>query len=182
MLQQHRLGHFELEPAAGKPESASARLTFHHVAARICTGERLTASRTSRRPARRVLAGAAQCPLAERDDQPGVLGQRNELPGDTSSPSGCASAAAPRRRPRFRLDGNHRLIAQLELFPLDRLAQRHRHVSRSLAACSMSLSNRRQRCGRRPWCDRARDRPSSAVRARRGRARAPPRCRCWFRW
>jgi len=80
VLQQHRLGDLELEAVRRHPRGGE-RLSHHGDQPAVAELDRRKVDRDPdrRRPGRRVLAGLAQHPLAERDDQPGFFGDRDEF-------------------------------------------------------------------------------------------------------
>ena len=75
-------------------------------------------------PPHRVVAGATDHPLAERHDQPGLLGERNELVG-RDQPAGRMPPAHQRfhAAPLPGLDVEERLVVHLELASCDGVAQ-----------------------------------------------------------
>ena len=116
VLQQHRFGDLEVEPArreAGRGERAERDL--HQVAALELHRRQIDRDADRLGPARGLRAGGAQHPLAERDDQAGLLGERDELAG--------RDQAALRMVPAHQrleaadpavLEANDRLVVQLE--------------------------------------------------------------------
>ena len=144
---------------------------------RNCTGETLTAMRWSGQRDRR-LAGLAQHPVADRVDQPGFFGDRDEDAGrdqavrrmmpaqqrlDADHAPRSARNRAADRRPRT--DRRPRAPPQLRL---DLAAALDGEVHLLARRCGSG-------CGPRAWRDRARCRPCAP--ARRGRCRLPARSR-----
>ena len=100
-----------------------------------CTGDRLTATPTSSRPGRGVRAGLAQHPLADRHDQAGLLGERNEVERARSGRAADgSSAAAPRSRRRGR--SRRRRSAGSTSSNSSRCSAARRSSSSSRRACS----------------------------------------------
>ena len=103
IAEQRAFGDFELEP--GRIEAGFGEDALDHVdevgAAEL---QRRDVDRDGdARPRLAVEAGAAQHPFAERDDQPAVLGDRNELGRARSRRAPDASSGrAPRRPPSSR--------------------------------------------------------------------------------
>ena len=76
-------------------------------------------------PPARLLAGLAQHPLADRDDQPRVLGERDELAGADEAVVGTVPThqrLEAHHRLAARVD--HRLVVERQLLAPERLAQR----------------------------------------------------------
>ena len=130
IFDERALGEFELDHAridAGRGDGA--RDAAHQkLPSRNCTPDTLTATcqrgRIAVAPAPHLRAGLAQHPIADLDDQPALLGQRDEFVR--------RDEAALRMRPaQQRLDGldpqilerEARLIVQREFAALQRLAQ-----------------------------------------------------------
>ena len=129
----------------------------------------------------RLAAALAQDPAADRDDQAGLLGERDELRRAATRPrSGWrqrSSASTPETGRRARRDD--RLVVQLELVVGDRALQ----VGAQLEAGEHALVHRAARTGgsrpcRRAWrCTSRRRRCGSARRRRRPSPARPSRCR-----
>ena len=103
VAEQRALGDFEFEP--GRVEIGFGENALHHVdeigAAEL---QRRDVDRDrDARPGLAVEAGAAQHPFAERDDEPAVLGDRDEFGRrNLAALPDASSGRAPRRRPPFR--------------------------------------------------------------------------------
>ncbi len=85
VLQQHRLGDFELEPArpAGRRRPSAETIDSGSDGLRNCTADRLTATVMLVRPGDRVAAGLPAAPSRRAADQADFLGDRNEdRPGE----------------------------------------------------------------------------------------------------
>ena len=172
VLQQHRFGDLQLEPVRREAGGASACIT---VATRFgflnCTGERLTATLDASRPAGRSAQASPQHPFAERHDQAGFLGQRNEIGRRDHAALGWfqrTSASKPTTTSLAR--STDRLVMDLELVAPQRRAQVELEQRAAPVRGRPSRARRSDRCrGRPPWRGRARGRRSSA--ARRGSCR-----------
>ena len=125
-VEQHALGDLQLEPAglqAGLAEHVENLLREER---RAELHRRDVDRDASNRPAFAGAAGLAQHPIADRVDQPGLLGDRDEDAGRRRRrASDGSSAAAPRRRHIAPESGRiERLVDDLELVAgLERLAQ-----------------------------------------------------------
>ena len=114
ILDEHRLGDLERQQAAGRGPTPRARRWTSATTSLCwsCLTREVHAHVQRRRivsPAlhrRRLPAGFAQNPAADRDDQPGLLGEGDEVAGIRPSPrSGCcqrSSASMPLTRPSDR--------------------------------------------------------------------------------
>ena len=115
-----------------------------------CTGETLTATLDVLGPGRGLRAGGAQDPFAERHDQAGLLGDRDELAGGIS--------AALRMLPAHqRLEAGEPAVAELELGLIVELelvrAQRKAQVAlqrRGAPAARASMAGSKKRKVLRP--------------------------------
>ncbi len=127
VVEQQRLGDLELEPrAAAGPASredadrCSTRRLFLN-----CTGERLTATRTSLGQTAAALQASRSTHSPIGDDEPGFLGDRNELGGRDRAALGMVPAQqrleAARRGSSLR--PSERLVDQAQLAACERLAQ-----------------------------------------------------------
>ena len=142
--------------------------------------------RASRPRARPGGSASSQHPVADRHDQPGLLGERDELAGEHEPALRmAASAPAPRRRSTRRRRGRHRLVVQHDLVALERAAQlrppaRSRSDTCSCIAASKSANRALAAC---PWpgtsrCRRREERLGRLVAPRReGDADRGARCR-----
>ena len=134
-----------LEPAGVEAgDRASASLTWRiRLRCLNWTGERLTATRTCSGQVRRPEAGLAQHPFADRDDQPGFLGDRDEPVGRDRP----ALRVVPAQQ---RLDAADAVVAEAEerlederqLVPRQRAAELDLERRRSWSAASMPGSKK----------------------------------------
>ena len=106
VVEQQALGEFELELAAGRRRCCrstastwSTKSGWRNWRALTFTARVQMRQCRLRCPGHQLGAGGFQHPLAERQDQPGFLGQRNELGRRRPCRAAdAASAPAPRRR------------------------------------------------------------------------------------
>ena len=120
LLQQHGFGDLHLEPRgreAGLGKGAGNRA--HQIAALKLNGRQVDREIDVGGPFRPLRAGGAQDPFADRDDQPGVLGDRDEPVGGHEAVGRMfpayqrlGTADAPRRNVDDRLVMQGELIAR----------------------------------------------------------------------
>src|SRR5690606_23466203 len=126
IAQEDAFGHFDLEPARRKPAVGQR---VNHVAgeARL---EQLFAGNVDRdldlpRPAGRLAASLAQYPFADRHDQAGILGQRDEFAGADETVLGAVPADQSLEADHVLARGvDHGLEMEAKLLVADRLPQR----------------------------------------------------------
>ena len=125
LAQQDRFGDLEFEPPAAIPAASRAATT---VSTRFgvlnWAAERLTVTLTSAGHLRGLAAGRLEHPFAERNDQAGLLGERDEFGRrdrcrDRMAPAHQRFEAAIARVARV----EQRLVVDLELLFAQRLAQ-----------------------------------------------------------
>ena len=126
VTQEDALGHFHLEPFGAQ---ARRRQRLHHLGMEAgfeqLFGRDVDIDLDVFRPVARFLAGLAHDPAADRHDQPGILGERDELAG--ADEAVLCRIPAHQRLEAHQLFGvrvDHRLIVQHHLVAPQRGAQR----------------------------------------------------------
>ena len=108
-------------------------------------GHREVASDTASAHAR------SSAPGAERHDQAGRLGDRDEVGGGTGSPSFVRQRAASRRHGLARFDVDDRLVGQVELLALDRAGEGGAQPGGAPRWRASTACTRRRDRPRAPW-------------------------------
>ena len=185
---EHALGDLQLEQRRVDAASRRARraaIVDEVAVARTGCAETFTATRSRACPPACQRAACAQRlaqhPVADRHDEAGLLGERDEVAGrHDAAPSGwCqrSSASTPITRPVAQVD--LRLVVQLELVALERAAQRRsRAQARSRRAFMLGGEELVACRGPGPWRGTSPCRRCASASRRRRRRRDRARCRC----
>ena len=135
------------------PHVVDDRLRLELLDREVDADRQRRASRERLVQANAFATGLLEDPAADRDDQAGLLGERNELQSAGSSrASGASSGGAPRRRRSSSLvEADDRLVVDLELVQLERVLELglqlepfddalvHRRLEDAVAALAVAL-------------------------------------------
>ena len=148
VLDEQVLGDFELQAVRLSPVSCSTCATVSAMSpSRNCAGERLTAMVRAPGHCDRVAARAPQHPFAERHDEPGILGHRDEMARRDPAVHRVVPADERLRR-RTGVSARKivlRLIDDLELLAAERQPSSCSTMRRRCSALSMLCSKKHMR-------------------------------------